>query len=1355
MKKRHLLLCTLLFAHQCLAAKVSWSIDGKAVAPQAGEIVKVPSDAVALSPAPAVPYELRFEALVPKAGKGVPDFGIPQIWFSVDYRGEQDQLAFALRGGRLQDAMGYDFRQRGWVGMLTDQMFAPENTAFGFRFHRLPDRASAPVSEGKWVSVSARVTADQTELWVNGKYVMKAERQHGEKNSVALGGSWQSNTFRNIEVQPLPKIAAAMSKSFQPRTSYPEAVLKIDFGPDSVSAQSGWTRVGESNGILQWDQAPETRKRQALPDERLSTLAVWAHGNKRSAASIPLPKGEYIVSIGAGDAGFKSDLRCIAPDGQKYVANTNPGEFNELRIAVSHSGGPLKLEFEAVQQAGALSYLVVEPAKNFCHGLSSPLQDDGEAGAEQRRQESRANYVATKLPEAPAAGFAETSLDGDWLFMPESGVDAKVAPAPDQADANWHVLAVPGFWNPIGWWCWGQSPRQISRAYFYEELTRCEQFTFDWQKTSAGWYRKHLMVPASYAGKRVSLELGGVATLCDVYVNGIHAGGNMGMFRPFSVDLTPHLRPGEKNLVAVWVGNGEAKKAIPGGKSEIAVTMVISREMVTELPRGIYSNPQGEDGKPGRRQGGIWQPVRLRVNGDARLGEVWPQTSGKNLKLRVGAEVPESAAAATRLQVQLTDASGKKVLKRNLAWAEVAAAGELQFPDLPVALWSPEAPNLYSLELELLQKEKSLDKRSMKIGFRDFAVRDGKFVLNGTPWRFFGANMPPHGLRPNDKELASKFVGFMKEGKQRGVRCHGSPFPPDWLDETDRQGIAVSYEGEWPWVMIGDDIPEPSALKVWKEEWIALVKANRHRPSIVMWTLNNECYSLEDKNVERRQKKWEIWQEIVKATREADPTRPLVIWSGHTRANQVAKLEALTGPKDDGDIDDRHAYTGTYTPSMLFNPDAYWKERIKGYKTPGRPFINQEGGTAYTNTDVGHQELSYLQTWHGQSWTGRQAYPNASPAFYLSRTARITKEQMEITRRQNMEGWLAFCNGTWYNNADRADLIQPFAIHEAVRLALQPRLVALLRPPQRVFQASNVPLQLYGINDAEKSLGTAWNAEIVLETSDGTPLSVPSRVTLEEPPLGGGVREAKVTLTVNKLDLKGRKDAAWRVTAKDAAGRVISENRYEVGVFPAPAEPLPMVPVIAGEATLEQWKPRLEKAGIVAGRDSSVVGFGLALAPAKADWEEILKQAEAGKRVLVLDPKDIPDSGVFAGAKLINAGWNGEVADFTEAGRKLGLAAGLKIGDMAWWQGDGPELAVYKKALTFAQPYPESVQPLIDHAPPHGYGGKWKMDFLVVRFEVGKGKIIISTLDFTAADRDPAAGILLRNIVQAMHTQKD
>jgi hypothetical protein len=62
--------------------------------------------------------------------------------------------------------------------------------------------------------------------------------------------------------------------------------------------------------------------------------------------------------------------------------------------------------------------------------------------------------------------------------------------------------------------------------------------------------------------------------------------------------------------------------------------------------------------------------------------------------------------------------------------------------------------------------------------------------------------------------------------------------------------------------------------------------------------------------------------------------------------------------------------------------------------------------------------------------------------------------------------------------------------------------------------------------------------------------------------------------------------------------------------------------------------------------------------------------------------------------------------------------------------------------------YPEQVQPLADHIMPHGYNGIWKVEFPVVRFEAGKGRVVVCTLNCDALERDPAPFVVLYNLVK-------
>ena len=75
----------------------------------------------------------------------------------------------------------------------------------------------------------------------------------------------------------------------------------------------------------------------------------------------------------------------------------------------------------------------------------------------------------------------------------------------------------------------------------------------DYPETSVGWYRRVLDVPASEAGRRISVEFDGVYRETMVVFNGYYVGRHSGGYDPFSFDLTDFALPGGPNVLLVRV----------------------------------------------------------------------------------------------------------------------------------------------------------------------------------------------------------------------------------------------------------------------------------------------------------------------------------------------------------------------------------------------------------------------------------------------------------------------------------------------------------------------------------------------------------------------------------------------------------------------------------------------------------------------------------------------------------------------------------------------------------------------------------------------------------------------------------
>lgn len=138
-----------------------------------------------------------------------------------------------------------------------------------------------------------------------------------------------------------------------------------------------------------------------------------------------------------------------------------------------------------------------------------------------------------------------------------------------------------------------------------------------------------------------------------------------------------------------------------------------------------------------------------------------------------------------------------------------------------------------------------------------------------------------------------------------------------WLSAADRNGVAISQEGTWPWLMFAGDpnnIPSPELLRLWKREWLSIVNKYKNHPSILMWTMNNESKLY----LQNGEATWRVLSDAIQSLREIDPTRPIVADSGYARKLLEGK-GGLPEGVDDGDVDDIHKYYNWYDEKTFFH----------------------------------------------------------------------------------------------------------------------------------------------------------------------------------------------------------------------------------------------------------------------------------------------------------------------------------------------------------------------------------------------------------------------------------------------------
>lgn len=192
--------------------------------------------------------------------------------------------------------------------------------------------------------------------------------------------------------------------------------------------------------------------------------------------------------------------------------------------------------------------------------------------------------------------------------------------------------------------------------------------------------------------------------------------------------------------------------------------------------------------------------------------------------------------------------------------------------DIPdVKQWTADSPNLYTLGIKLLNEDDSvLQLIEQQTGFRTIEIKHGLLCVNGKPVTIKGVNRHEHNAHTGhvvSREQMERDIQLMKANNINAVRtCH---YPDDeyWYELCDRYGLYVWDEANNESHAQG--YGKHSLAK--KEEWTEpiwyrvnnMVWRDRNHPSVIVWSLGNECGN------------GVCFEEAYRRTKAADPTRPV------------------------------------------------------------------------------------------------------------------------------------------------------------------------------------------------------------------------------------------------------------------------------------------------------------------------------------------------------------------------------------------------------------------------------------------------------------------------------------------------
>lgn len=372
------------------------------------------------------------------------------------------------------------------------------------------------------------------------------------------------------------------------------------------------------------------------------------------------------------------------------------------------------------------------------------------------------------------------------------------------------------------------------------------------------WYKKDIVVPEEWDGKKVLLNFGAVDYQATVYANGTSGrnqiGSHIGGHTAFTVDLTNYLTDGKATVYVKVIDNTDEGRQ-PVGKQR--------------------RYPAGNGDINYTSTSGIWQTVWLEAVPQAYITDIrtTPDVDNSNLTF----DVALKGTIGGEVEVKVLD--GNTVVAQKSVPAANTTTLTLDIPD--AKLWSPAHPNLYNVQVTYTNGD-NIDKVDSYAALRKISyAKDDKgfwrLQLNNKDLFQFGPldqGYWPDGLLTAPTDEALRFdLEKTKDWGFNMVRKHMKVEPARWYWHCDSLGLLVwqdmpsqftTDEGDWhvfDWYPEHNCSIDPTIEKNFKNEWQEIIEQHYSNPCIVVWTPFNE--------------RWGQFKtaEIVAFTQQLDPTR--------------------------------------------------------------------------------------------------------------------------------------------------------------------------------------------------------------------------------------------------------------------------------------------------------------------------------------------------------------------------------------------------------------------------------------------------------------------------------------------------
>ncbi len=449
------------------------------------------------------------------------------------------------------------------------------------------------------------------------------------------------------------------------------------------------------------------------------------------------------------------------------------------------------------------------------------------ASVEQMKADTKHYAEPWQQPDESKAEYI--NLNGTWKFKyvagTSSGPGSSEFYASNYDDSGWKNIRVPLSWEMANY----GKPVYTNVGYPFQD--KAPNANVGWEKygvtdhNATGFYRRTITIPETWKDKRVFVHFDGVYSAAVVWVNGKYVGYSQDSNTDAEFDITGFVTTGDNQLsvrVYRWCDGSYLE-----GQDMWHLSGIHRDVYLVATPKVFVSDHY----------------ITSELNDNATSGSM-------SVKLTV--DNRNNTSATKTLQVTLLDRDGKQIATGKETYSGTSTTEKTVTLNSLSNLhpWSAEDPYLYTVIVS--QKDENGAEEmtfSTKYGFKTVIISGTQLLVNGKRIFVKGVNTqdthPEYG-RAIDMETMLKDIKMMKQANVNTIRTSHYPRQPKMYAMMDAFGIYCVNEANVECHGNQGLASNSDWQTAITDREVRMVKRDRNHPSVLFWSLGNECGAASD-----------------------------------------------------------------------------------------------------------------------------------------------------------------------------------------------------------------------------------------------------------------------------------------------------------------------------------------------------------------------------------------------------------------------------------------------------------------------------------------------------------------------------